>query len=274
MQSDQLHEEVLPGVGLDMAKMPGHWVLAQMGKRVLRPGGLELTRQMLGALAVQSTDTVVEFAPGLGVTTRLVLAQQPESYIGVERSGVATQHIRQILSDPRYRCVVGQAESTGLEDQSATVVYGEAMLTMQTAAHKKRIVDEAWRLLRPGGRYGIHELCLTPDTIDTTRKDEILQGLSDVIRVGARPLTVSEWTSILEESGFVVNTHAMAPMHLLQPQRIIQDEGLGRSLRIMYNVWRHPVARKRVLAMRRVFHQYRDYLAAVMMVATKRQVSI
>ena len=270
MQSDQLRDEAMPGAGLDMAKMPGHWVLAQMGKRVLRPGGLDLTRKMLRALAVQSNDTVVEFAPGLGVTTRLVLAQQPESYIGVERSDVATQHIQQILTDPRYRCVVGQAESTGLNDQWATVVYGEAMLTMQTAAQKKRIVDEAWRLLRPGGRYGIHELCLTPDTIDTARKDEILKGLSEVIRVGARPLTVSEWASILTESGFAVTNHAMAPMHLLQPQRIIQDEGWGRSLQIMYNIWRNPVARKRVLAMRRVFHQYRDHLAAVMMVATKR----
>jgi hypothetical protein len=27
--------------------MPGHWVLARMGKRVLRPGGLELTRRLL-----------------------------------------------------------------------------------------------------------------------------------------------------------------------------------------------------------------------------------
>ncbi|MFP4173650.1 MAG: SAM-dependent methyltransferase, partial [Candidatus Hydrogenedentota bacterium] len=35
-----------------MERMPGHWVLAQMGKRVLRPGGMELTRAMLEALAI------------------------------------------------------------------------------------------------------------------------------------------------------------------------------------------------------------------------------
>lgn len=37
---------------LAMERMPGHWVLAQMGKRVLRPGGMELTRAMLEALAI------------------------------------------------------------------------------------------------------------------------------------------------------------------------------------------------------------------------------
>jgi len=36
----------------DLCKMQGHWLLARMGKRVLRPGGLELTSQMLNLLDV------------------------------------------------------------------------------------------------------------------------------------------------------------------------------------------------------------------------------
>ena len=43
----------------------GHWVLAKLGKRVLRPGGRELTAQMLEAMNINETDDVVEFAPGL-----------------------------------------------------------------------------------------------------------------------------------------------------------------------------------------------------------------
>ena len=75
----------LPGAHLDISRMPGHWLLARMGKRVLRPGGLEITHKMLEALAVSSSDHVVEFAPGLGITTRLVLASNPASYVGIER---------------------------------------------------------------------------------------------------------------------------------------------------------------------------------------------
>lgn len=30
----------------------GHWVLAKLGKRVLRPGGLELTRLMLDEMDI------------------------------------------------------------------------------------------------------------------------------------------------------------------------------------------------------------------------------
>jgi hypothetical protein len=45
--------ELLPGEGLDASKIPGHWLLARPGKRVLRPGGLELTRQLLETLDIR-----------------------------------------------------------------------------------------------------------------------------------------------------------------------------------------------------------------------------
>ena len=68
---------------------------------------------------------------------------------------------------------------------SASVIYGEAMLTMQTAAQKASIVEEAARVLRAGGRYGIHELSLKPDDLADSTKAEIQQALSDAIHVGA-----------------------------------------------------------------------------------------
>src|SRR5512144_1363153 len=95
-------------------KLPGHWLLARMGKRVLRPGGLELTRRLLAALRIGTADHVVEFAPGLGITAGLVLERHPESYTAVERDPAAAEQVRQLLAGPRYRCVVSSAEDSGL----------------------------------------------------------------------------------------------------------------------------------------------------------------
>jgi len=39
--------------------MPGHWVLARIGKHVLRPGGMELTRRVLERLAIKPSDEVI-----------------------------------------------------------------------------------------------------------------------------------------------------------------------------------------------------------------------
>ncbi len=58
---------------LATAETPGHWLLAKLGKRVLRPGGMEVTRQLVRALDVGPDDDDVEFAPGLGVTAKLNL---------------------------------------------------------------------------------------------------------------------------------------------------------------------------------------------------------
>ena len=261
--------DVLPGSTLKTEKMPGHWLLARLGKRVLRPGGLELTRKMIEGLAITRQDHVVEFAPGLGMTARYVLAAQPASYTGVEADEHAAKRVQRELTSKDHRCVVGRAEDTGLPDACASVIYGEAMLTMQTAAHKHRIIQEAHRLLTPGGRYGIHELCLAPNDLDEDIKQAISRDLSEAIHVGARPLTVSEWKSVLENEGFTVAAEATAPMHLLEPRRLIQDEGLPRTLKILWNALRDPVARARMLAMRRTFRRHEQHIAAVVLVAEK-----
>ena len=60
----------LPGAELTAGKMPGHWLLARLGKRVLRPGGLELTRSMLHSLGVRHSDAGI--AAGLINTSQQI----------------------------------------------------------------------------------------------------------------------------------------------------------------------------------------------------------
>jgi ubiquinone/menaquinone biosynthesis C-methylase UbiE len=192
MHESTTSQTVLPGQTLQTDKMPGHWLLARLGKRVLRPGGIELTQRMLEALHIHSGDHIVEFAPGLGLTAKLVLQRRPATYTAIERDEAAAKLVRRYLSGRQQRCLVGNAEQTGLPAESVTVVYGEAMLTMQTPETKARIMQEAWRILESGGRYGFHELCLVPDTLDEGTKKEIALALLQAIHVGARPLTVSE----------------------------------------------------------------------------------
>ncbi len=220
-----------------------------------------------GITAIHSSDAIVEFAPGLGVTTRLVLDLHPASYTAIEGDEAAAAQVRSFLAGFNQKCLVGSASETGLPENSATVVYGEAMLTMQGPAQKRQIVQEAGRLLQRGGRYGVHELCLVPDDLDGNIKQEIQRALSQAIHVGSRPLTSKEWRAILEAEGFEVQTEALRPMRLLKADRLIQDEGCWGALRFAWNLCRDP--RERVFAMRRVFIKYQSHLAAIVLVGTK-----
>jgi hypothetical protein len=257
------------GEGLNTKKAPGHWVLARLGKRVLRPGGMELTRRMLKALQISAKDEVVEFAPGMGITAQLTLRASPASYTAVERDEAAAKIVRGYLSGNGQKCIVGSATDTGLPSASASVVYGEAMLTMQPAATKRQIIHEAHRLLKQNGRYGIHEMCLlAEDMADETRK-KTERELTGVVHHGVRPLTVSEWCSLLEAEGFTIQSIHKAPMSLLEPGRLLRDEGLFGALRFLTNVLRDSEARARVRKMRSVFRRNSKHLGAVAITTIK-----
>lgn len=260
------HPSLING-GVNPEKMPGHWLLASLGKKVLRPGGLFLTKAMLSALNIGQEDHVVEFAPGLGLTAKITMACKPQSYIAVERDPDAVSHVQQLLTRPEYQCVEGNAAETFIESETATVVYGEAMLSMQTLEQKRQIIGEAYRLLKPGGRYGIHELLLQADDEVTCRT--IRKEMSQAIHVGVQPLTMAEWQELLESVGFEVQCVKIAPMHLLEPKRMIEDEGLFRVLRILSRLLVNPQARNRVFQMRNVFRKYRHQLGAVTIVCRK-----
>lgn len=248
----------------------GHWLLSKMGKRVLRPGGKELTLKLLNGMNFSEKDDVIEFAPGIGYTAFKVLEKNPKSYTGVELNEEAAAGLRKKIVGENRQIVIGDASDTHLPDGCADKVYGEAMLTMHVDKRKSMIIKEAHRLLRPGGYYGIHELGLTPDNLDEEIKAKVQRELSLCIKVNARPLTQHEWITLLENEGFEIVYSFTNPMLLLETRRIIDDEGLLRSLKIGFNILRDSSARKRINEMRCVFNKYTREMNAVAIVARKK----
>lgn len=261
----------LPQSDRDPAHLQGHWLLARIGKHVLRPGGKKLTERMLANADIAGKD-VVEFAPGLGLTTRAILERDPKSYRGVDRDPQVVDIISKLTSEKATipaSCVQRDAADTGLESNSADVVIGEAMLTMQTERGKQAIIGEAFRLLRAGGTYSIHELGMQPDNLDESVKDEVRKALARSIKVNARPLTEQEWRELLEAEGFEVLWRGKEPMALLDMKRNIADEGIGGVLRILRNVLGNKDIRARVLNMKHTFDKYSNELTGIAFVVRK-----
>lgn len=261
----------LPQSDRDPAHLQGHWLLARIGKHVLRPGGKKLTEHMLANADIAGKD-VVEFAPGLGLTTRAILERDPKSYRGVDRDPQVVDIISKLTSEKATipaSCVQRDAADTGLESNSADVVIGEAMLTMQTERGKQAIIGEAFRLLRAGGTYSIHELGLQPGNLDESVKDEVRKALACSIKVNARPLTEQEWRELLEAEGFEVLWRGKEPMALLDMKRNIADEGIGGVLRILRNVLGNKDIRARVLNMKHTFDKYSNELTGIAFVVRK-----
>lgn len=250
-------------------KLPGHWVLARLGKRVLRPGGMKLTRWMLNEVAITSADEVVEIAPGIGVTAREIFLRNPSHYWAVDADSGVIDNLKKKWAAIDRSFVHAGADATTLSEGVASVVVGEAFLTMQTENMKKKMVAEMARLLRPGGRYGLHELCVVSNKV--AKIETLKHEISKAIRVNASPLALVEWKTLLTQNGFEVVSERVRPMELLRFERLLEDEGLWGSARIIVNALRHREAARRVLQMRRVFEKYAENLAAISIVATRRE---
>jgi hypothetical protein len=110
---------------------------------------------------------------------------------------------------------------------------------------------------------------LAEDMSDETRK-KTERDLTGVVHHGVRPLTISEWRSLLESEGFTVQSINRASMSLLEPGRLIRDEGVFGALRFLSNLLRDFEARERVLEMRSVFRRNRKHLGAVAITAIKK----
>ncbi|TAN15251.1 MAG: class I SAM-dependent methyltransferase [Chitinophagaceae bacterium] len=246
-----------------------YWFLSKLGKRVLRPGGKELTLRLLENLQISSNDDVVEFAPGTGYTAMKVLKKHPKSYTGVEINEEAGENLRQKIHGKGQKIIIANVSHIEMENNTASKILGEAILTMHADHRKTEIIREAHRLLKKGGLYGIHELGLYPPELSEDFKAQMRRELSLSAKVNAKPLSEAEWITLIEKEGFAVRKVMTSPMLLLEPLRVIDDEGLYRTLKIGMNILYFREARKRILEMRKLFRKYRNQMNAIAIVAEK-----
>lgn len=247
--------------------VPGHWLLARLGKRVLRPGGLRLTKMLLRRARIADKH-VVEFAPGMGRSALLVLDHDPAEYVGVDADPVAAAWIDKLVS-AKGRAVAAEAAASGLPDCSADVILAEGVLTIQSEQGKTDIIAEGFRLLKPGGRYLLHELSVKDDAASDDDRAAIRAALAHAMHVSARPKTIADWREMLQAQGFVVDEVLTSPLALLEPQRVIADEGFVRALKFFRNVLRDKKTRTRVFAMAKTLRRHKKILQAVGLVASK-----
>lgn len=255
-----------------IAKTESYDLLSRIGKKVLRPGGLKLTQKLIQLLDIQQLDEVVEFAPGLGFTAAITLSKSPKSYTGIERDEHSVKSLKKKFTSANCTFINANVASSGLPDGFANKVYGEAMLTMHADHRKMEIIAEAHRILKPNGLYGIHELGIDAKSLTVEELEAMQKELAQVSHVNARPLGVREWQTLLENQGFKVVSVETSEMLLLEPSRILADEGFFNFVKILLKLLTRPQERKRVLLLRKTFKKYRKYLTAVVLVVQKTEI--
>ena len=90
----------------------------------------------------------------------------------------------------------GYLEKMPLADETVDVVISNCVINL--SGDKPRVIREAARVLRPGGRFAVSDVIADPDMDDLTRAD--MAAWTGCI---AGALTEAEFRSVLEGAGFV-----------------------------------------------------------------------
>ena len=253
---------------LNFKTAPGHQVLAAAGKKALRPGGLAATEQILKWTNFQSGETVLELAASFGYSAIALAQRFNVRVIGVEKNpdSVARAQANVAAAGLTQQVEIIQGDIFRLEQISEQFDYvlAEAILTMQSDAGKSKILAGICDRLKPGGQFLSHEL-----RVGDTNPEAIRRDLSTTIRVNTAPLSTDGWISLVQQTGLTVENHESGSMSLLNPRRIVREEGLLTLLTIAWNMLTQPDLRQRIFSMRETFLRHGSNLGYIILTARK-----
>lgn len=230
---------------------------------VARPGGDPLTRELLHGAGVDASARVVQLAPGTGATVRRVLEVGPRTFLAVAPGTTTARLLGRVA--PAAEVVTAPADATGLDDGAASAVIAEGLLTCAAPEARAALVTEAARLLRAGGRLGLHELCLWPgDAPEETAT--VARALADA---GVHPLDPDEWRAVLSAGGLVpVGATTGAPVARSNAD-LFRELGPRGALGALEALGRDHRAARRTIAARTAVDRYRRGLAAIVVIGEK-----
>ncbi|WP_036486634.1 cyclopropane-fatty-acyl-phospholipid synthase family protein [Myxosarcina sp. GI1] len=241
---------------LNFATAPGHQVLAAAGKKILRPGGKAATEQLFTWANFQSGETVLELAASFGESAIEIAKRFNVRVVGIEKNpdsvAKAKENIKAAGLSDRVTIIEEDIFQLHKITDKFDYVLAEAILTMQSDAGKAKILSGIRNCLKPGGKFLFHEMFVCDNA------EQVRKSLSESIRVNANPLTVSEWSIACKVAGLTLQQQQTGKMGLLDLDRMIRDEGLLGTVKIISNILTKPNLRHRVKKMRRSFQQQRN----------------
>ncbi|MBF2015075.1 MAG: class I SAM-dependent methyltransferase [Rivularia sp. T60_A2020_040] len=243
------------------ATAPGHQVLAAAGKRILRPGGKAATEQLFNWADFQPEETVLELAASFGESAIEIAKKFNVRVVGIENNPdsvvKARENIKTAGLSDRVTIIEGDIFQLEKITTKFDYVLAEAILTMQSNTGKAKILSAIKDCLKPEGKFLSHEMLVR------SHESEVRQSLSQTIRVNANPLTIEEWQTICEKAGLSLQQQQTGAMGLLNFDQMLRDEGLFRTIKIVWNVLTNSNLRQRVLQMRRNFQQQRHNIGYI-----------
>ncbi len=167
----------------------------------LHPGGAALTDELGRALRVGPKDVVVDIGSGPGTSSLRLAAATGCAVIGVDLAfaNAVTGHVRAgaLAGLKAVRFASGDAEALPLADATVDGALCECAMCLFT--DKPAAAREIARVLRPGGRLALSDVC-----VDPARLAPELRSLDAYVACLAEAVPLDRTAKILADAGLTV----------------------------------------------------------------------
>lgn len=246
--------------------LAGHEFLASLGKTRLRPGGKEATDFLLQNAEISADTKVLEVACNRGQSMMEIASRFGSSVVGVDKFDYLVKEARENIENLGLTesCSVELADAQDLpfKDECFDVVVNEAMLTMLSRSKREAVLQEYFRVLKPGGYLLTHDVMLLEDD------EKLRKSLGKTIKLGVHPETFENWMSYFEGAGFSVQNYKSGEMTLISPKGLLKDEGALNAAKIVRNGMKAE-NREYFLSMKNFFMANKDKLRYIAVVSRK-----
>ncbi len=249
-----------------MNRLPGHHLLARIGKTKLRPGGKIATDWLIEKANITSETKVLEVACNMGTTLVNVAKTYGCNIVGVDMNEQVLEKAKQNVKanglEDKVTIKHADARNLPFEDESFDLIINEAMLTMLSMEDKKKAISEYFRVLKKGGILLTHDINLPSEDKD------FIDRLRKVISVPATPLSEESWIKLYKSAGFSSVETKTDNMIFLSEKGLIADEGFDGMMNMYKRVATDPCY-EQFVEMKRFFVENEDELYYIATVSKK-----
>ena len=164
-----------------------------LGIETLHPGGLDITGELAGLCEIRPGTAVLEVASGTGESACFLARRFGARVVGLDRS--PSMIARSVAKDgaigPEVSFLRADAHHLPFPDDSFDVAISECTLCL---LEKARVIEEMARVVRPGGRVGMHDLYW-----EVGAPERLKRTLVEI--EGERPETLEGWAALFRAAG-------------------------------------------------------------------------
>ncbi len=229
-----------------------------VGLKILHPGGIEATNNVLDMLKIEKNMKVLDIACGKGRTSVHIAKKYGCQVIGIDILENSIEEAKIYAKkhgvDHLVTFQAANAENLPFADNEFDITIAQAMLIL--VDNKEKVIREASRVLKPGGKSGWIELSwkkpAKEDFLLNASKEICAKCISNVV-------TFNDWEEMFKQVFANVKVNSF-DMDFRGFSEMIKEEGILIGLKVMFRYMTKPTIRKRMMKLNNFFKTYPEYI--------------